>query len=38
VLAQLQLETGIPVMNGILGCHNVAQAEARATGDNNHGV
>eukprot|EP00281_Chroomonas_sp_CCMP1168_P035847 CAMPEP_0206241314 /NCGR_PEP_ID=MMETSP0047_2-20121206/16426_1 /ASSEMBLY_ACC=CAM_ASM_000192 /TAXON_ID=195065 /ORGANISM="Chroomonas mesostigmatica_cf, Strain CCMP1168" /LENGTH=233 /DNA_ID=CAMNT_0053666195 /DNA_START=11 /DNA_END=712 /DNA_ORIENTATION=+ len=37
-LMTLQLETGIPVLNGILGCHNMEQAEARATGDGNHGV
>jgi len=37
-LMTLQLETGIPVLNGILGCHTMDQAEARATGDNNHGV
>uniref|UniRef100_A0A7S0TRQ1 6,7-dimethyl-8-ribityllumazine synthase n=2 Tax=Hemiselmis andersenii TaxID=464988 RepID=A0A7S0TRQ1_HEMAN len=37
-LMTLQLETGIPVLNGILGCHDMSQAEARATGDNNHGV
>ena len=73
MLPQLGLETGIPVLNGILGCHTMeqvrrweavgrrrrkgpgvgegkqvtvywmhdlqpVQAEARATGDNNHGV
>ncbi|EKX40114.1 hypothetical protein GUITHDRAFT_154245 [Guillardia theta CCMP2712] len=37
-LMMLGLETGIPVLNGILGCHTMEQAEARATGDNNHGV
>ena len=29
---------GLPVLCGILGCHTMAQAEERATGDFNHGV
>jgi len=37
-LMDLQLTTGIPVLCGILGCHTMAQAEERATGDFNHGV
>jgi len=37
-LMDLQLTTGIPVLCGVLGCHTMAQAEERATGDFNHGV
>lgn len=37
-IMQLGLETGIPVCCGVMGCHTLEQAEARATGTNNHGV
>jgi hypothetical protein len=34
----MQVSMGLPVLCGILGCHTMEQAEARATGDFNHGV
>ena len=37
-LMMLGVETGIPTVCGILGVHSMEQAEARATGDSNHGV
>jgi len=37
-IMNLGVETGIPILCGIMGCHNLEQVEARATGDNNHGV
>lgn len=36
-LMRIQLETGIPVIFGVLACLTEAQAIARSAGDNNHG-
>ncbi|PIR74745.1 MAG: 6,7-dimethyl-8-ribityllumazine synthase [Candidatus Magasanikbacteria bacterium CG10_big_fil_rev_8_21_14_0_10_47_10] len=36
-IMDLNTTTGIPVIYGVLNCLTEQQAEARATGDNNHG-
>mmetsp|Transcript_48733 Transcript_48733/g.76091 ORF Transcript_48733/g.76091 Transcript_48733/m.76091 type:complete len:237 (+) Transcript_48733:3-713(+) len=37
-IMSLGLQTGMPIVCGVLGVHSWEQAESRATGDNNHGV
>lgn len=35
---QIQLQTTIPVIFGVLTCMDEGQAKARSTGENNHGI
>jgi len=37
-LQRVALDTGIPVMHGVLAVHDLAQAEARAGGEHNRGA
>ena len=37
-IMRLNVESGVPVIFGVLTCLTEAQARARAIGDNNHGV
>jgi 6,7-dimethyl-8-ribityllumazine synthase len=37
-LQRVALDTGVPVLHGVLAVHDLAQAEARAGGDHNRGA